>query len=84
MSGLVSLRPEKIIFSAKYAYVAYRVTQNHKMESGIRLILGFLNPTKWNFGVLLWACSVHIFWMGSGIPPISLFKQMYYLAHQLF
>ena len=40
MSGLVSLRPEKIIFSAKYAYVAYRVTQNHKMESGIRLIFG--------------------------------------------
>ena len=40
MSGLVSLRPEKIIFSAKYAYVAYRVTQSHKMESGIRLIFG--------------------------------------------
>ena len=35
---------------------------------------GFLNPTKWNFGVLLWACSVHTFWMGSGIPPIILFK----------
>ena len=31
---------------------------------------GFLNPTKWNFGVLLWACSVLTFWMGLGIPPI--------------
>ena len=35
---------------------------------------GFLNPTKWNFGVLLWACSVLTFWMGSGIPQFCLNK----------
>ena len=44
---------------------------------------GFLNPTKWNFGVLLWACSVLTFWMGSGIPPM-IFKLKILLSSQIF